>query len=213
MQTPNIRSGRITAIEDQVRDPERVSVFIEGAFAFGIDRVVAAQQGLHVDRVLSEAEVATLLAADEVARATNAALQFLAYRPRSTREVRDRLTRRGFSPEAVEATIAKLQGWRYLDDAEFARFWVENRAEHQPRGRRLLVQELRQKGVDVETARQAVDETELDELPAAVELARKRLPSLRGLDEPTRRRRLAAYLQRRGYDPGVVRPARPPDRA
>ena len=74
----------------------------------------------------------------------------------------------------------------------------------QPRGRRRLKDELRQKGVDREVVEQALEEAELDEYPAALELARKRLPSLRG-DEPlAQRRRLAGFLQRRGYGWDVV---------
>ncbi|HET9016292.1 MAG TPA: RecX family transcriptional regulator [Thermomicrobiaceae bacterium] len=206
MDDANIRSGRITEITGQAHDPERVNVFIDGAFAFGTGKLVAAAHGLSVGRELSEADVAQVLAAEEAERATQAALQFLAYRPRARQEVRRRLRRRGFSDAAADAAIAKLEGWRYLDDAEFARLWVENREEHQPRGRRLLESELRAKGVDAEVARQAVDATGGDELPAALDLARKRLASLRGLDEATQRRRLASFLQRRGYGWDVVRP-------
>lgn len=205
MAEENIRSGTITEIADQARDPERVSVFLDGQFAFGVAREIAAREGLFVGRSLSAAEVADLLRADEAARATNAALHFLGYRPRSEREVRDRLRRRGFSDEAIEAAVARLLDWRYLDDAEFARFWVENRAEHQPRGRRRLRAELRAKGVDADLVDQAIDEAGGDEFPAALALARKRVTSLRGLDPLVQRRRLAGFLQRRGYDWDIVR--------
>lgn len=207
MAEENIRSGTITQIADQARDPERVSVFLDGEFAFGVTREIAAREGLFIGRSLSEAEIAALLAADEAARATNAALQFLAYRPRSEREVRDRLRRRGFSGGAIDAAVARLVDWRYLDDAGFARFWVENRAEHQPRGRRRLLSELRAKGVDPEVADEAIEAAGGDELPAALALARKRVQALRGLDPLTQRRRLAGFLQRRGYDWEVVRTA------
>lgn len=206
MKEQNIRSGTVTAITDQARDPERVNVAIDGEFGFGLSRTVAADHGLYVGLTLSESDVARLLAADEVARATSAALQFLAYRPRSAREVRDRLVRRGFSGEAVEAVVSRLEDWRYVDDEEFARYWVENRTEHKPRGRRLLQAELRAKGVDPEVARQAIDQSPADEMAAALELARKRAGSLRGLDSLTQRRRLAGFLQRRGFSWDVVKP-------
>lgn len=200
----NIRSGTITAIEVQARDPERVNVFIDGSFAFGVDQLVAAEHDLQAGKTLAPADVARLLAADESSRATAAALQFLGYRPRSRAEVERRLARRGFAPEAIVAAVERLERWRYLDDDAFARAWIENRQEHQPRGRRRLKDELRQKGVDREVVEQALEEAELDEYPAALELARKRLPSLRG-DEPlAQRRRLAGFLQRRGYGWDVV---------
>src|SRR5690606_32415582 len=177
-----------------VRDPERVSVFLDGEFAFGLGRLVAAEHGLYVGQELNEEALIRVLAAEEASRATEAGLQFLAYRPRSSREVRDRLRRRGFSPEAIEIAVEKLIGWRYLDDAEFARAWVANRAEHQPRGRRLLRSELRQKGIDPALADEVVAEAEGDEQSAALALARKRVERLRNLDPETRRRRLASFL-------------------
>jgi regulatory protein len=121
--------------------------------------------------------------------------------------VRDRLRRGGYEPDAIEHAIARLHEWRYLDDADFARRWVENRTAHRPRGRRLLQQELRHKGIDGETARDVIDEADLDEAGAAEALARRRLPSYAG-DEPAAiRRRLGAYLARRGYGYDVIRTA------
>ena len=105
---------------------------------------------------------------------------FLGYRPRSEKEVRDRLRRGGYEQDAIEHAIARLHEWRYLDDADFARRWVENRTTHRPRGRRLLQQELRHKGIDGEIARDAIDDAELDETGAAEALARRRLPSYAG---------------------------------
>ena len=107
----------------------------------------------------------------------------------------------------IEHAIARLHEWRYLDDADFARRWVENRTAHRPRGKRLLQQELRHKGIDSETARDVIDEAELDETGAAEALARRRLPSYAGDDPAAIRRRLGAYLARRGYGYDVIRVA------
>jgi regulatory protein len=207
MTEPNIRSGQITAIRDSTRDPECVLVDFDGKFAFRITRLLAAKHHLQVGLTLEAAELAELLAAEEVERATDSALRFLAYRPRSTREVTDRLRHHGYSDQAIDGAIEKLRGWRYLDDREFARFWVENRLEYRPAGSRRLLQELRQKGVEGEVVEETIEAVEVDELPAAIELARKRAERLRGLDPLTRRRRLAGFLQRRGYGWDIVKPA------
>ena len=197
--------GRITAIEQQERNPERVSVFLDERFAFGLGAAQALAEGLRIGDELSEERVATLRALDEVGRATDAALRLLALRPRSVREVSDRLRLRGFAPEAIDAAVEKLEGWRYVDDADFARFWVENRERHKPRGRRLLEQELRRKGVDREIVREAIDAAELDETGSALELGRAKLRTYAGLEPPVVRRRLGGYLARRGYDVETVR--------
>ena len=201
------KPGVVTDLSAQARDRERLNVAIDGAFAFGIDREVALAEGLRIGEALDAARIAALLAADEVARATAAALAFLGYRPRTEREVRDRLRERGFAPETIEAVVARLHGWRYLDDAGFARSWVERRVEHHPRGRRLLEQELWRKGIDRELARDTLDESDLDEIAAATELARKRAAAYAGDDPATARRRLGSYLQRRGFAYDAVRAA------
>ena len=203
----SVRAGRVTALRPTKRDPDRIAVDLNGSFAFALPATLVADERIDVGEMLDGDRVSSLLAADEASRATEAALVFLGYRPRSEKEVRDRLRRGGYEQDAIEHAIARLHEWRYLDDADFARRWVENRTAHRPRGRRLLQQELRHKGIDGEIARDAIDDAELDEPGAAEALARRRLPSYAG-DEPAAiRRRLGAYLARRGYGYDVIRVA------
>jgi regulatory protein len=204
---PDPKPGRVTAIRPQVNDPDRVSVFIDGEFAFGLPAIAVFEEHLETGQDLDAERLTYLLAIDERARAATAALAFLAYRPRSEKEVRDRLRQKGYSPPAIDHAIGKLAGWRYLDDEEFARRWVENRTIHQPRGARLIEQELRTKGVERETAKRAVEEAEIDERAAALEVARDRARRLAGDDPAAARRKLAAYLARRGFGWDAVRPA------
>jgi regulatory protein len=201
-----VAPGTITKVQATQRDPERVSVFIDERFAFALPALAVVQRGLKRGVVLDEAAVRELEALAESEKATEAALNFVSYRPRAEREVRDRLRQRGYSPGAIDDAVEKMRGWNYLDDTAFAEFWVENRVEHSPRGRRALASELRAKGVDRDVVERVLEETEIEEEGPALELARKRLRSLSGLDEQTQKRRLSAYLGRRGYDWEVIRP-------
>jgi regulatory protein len=201
-----LRPGTISKVAPTQRDPERVSIYIDGTFALALPAIEAVQRGLQPGKVLDDEAVQQLQELAEVDKATNAALQFVAYRPRAEREVRDRLRRRDFSPTAIDAAIDKLRGWRYLDDRAFAELWVENRAEHHPRGRRALQAELRAKGIDREIAGEVIEGADINEADAALELARKRLGSLTSLDEPTQKRRLTAFLSRKGYGWDVIKP-------
>jgi regulatory protein len=168
---------------------------------------LVTDERIEVGNALDGERINALLAAEESSRATEAALVFLAYRPRSEKEVRDRLRRGGYAQEAIDYVISRLHEWRYLDDEDFARRWVENRTAHRPRGKRLLQQELRHKGIDSETAREVIADADVDETGAAEALARRRLPAYAGDDPAAIRRRLAAYLARRGYSYDIIRVA------
>jgi regulatory protein len=200
------RAGEITKIAHQQRNPERVSIYIDGEFVFGLPATEVVSRDLRRGQHLTLEDATILAAVDEGSRATDAAVQFIAYRPRSEREVRDRLRKRDYSETAIEIAIEKVTGWGYLDDRDFARLWVDNRVQHRPRGERLLAQELRQKGIDSDVIATVLDETDLNEHAAALELARKRAPRLASLDAQTRERRLSQYLARRGYGWDVIRP-------
>jgi len=201
-----IGPGTISAVAPTKRDPERVSVSIDGKFAFALPAIVVVQRGLTRGIVLDEAAVHELVELAESEKAVEAALTFVAYRPRSEREVRDRLRRREFRPDAIDYAIEKMRGWNYLDDRAFAEFWVENRTEHSPRGRRALQSELQAKGIDRAVVGDVLEATDLHEADSALELARKRLRSLSNLDEATQKRRLGAFLGRRGYGWDVIKP-------
>ncbi len=197
--------GTVTAIQSQVRDPERVNVFIDGAFALGIARDVADAFGLHKDQVLDEALLADLMARNLLHKATSTALNFLAYRPRSEGEIRRKLQQGGYPEATADLVLEKLREWRYVDDEDFARRWIENRSAHRPRGSRLLAQELKAKGVPSAVTAEALDEAALDEAADALALARQRSRQLADLDAQVRERRLTGFLARRGYGFDVIR--------
>lgn len=134
---------------------------------------------------------------DQQAKAMDAALRFLGPRPRSEREIRDRLARHEFDPQIVDGIIVRLRRMRLVDDAAFAEYWVEQRATHKPRGARLLKQELRQKGVSQDVVTEALPDE--DDAEGAYRSAQRKAVSLRALDERTFKQRLGGFLQRRGY--------------
>lgn len=197
----------ITALSPSRRDPRRVDVFVGGVRACQLTDVVVAEQGLHVGQAVTPADLAALDHAERLAQATDRALRYLSHRPRSVHEIRERLGQYGIEPPTIDTVLERLAGWGYVGDERFAAYWVENRATHQPRGKRLLEHELRHKGVDQATIGAALATSALDEDRAAVALARTRLRRLAGLDRRIQRQRLGAFLLRRGYDYGTVKHA------
>lgn len=186
---------KVTAIESQKRNPQRVNIYLDGEFAFGLTRLVAAW--LKVGDELSAEKIASLQEADAREQALQYALRLLTYRPRSQAEVRQRLEQRGWSEKIIEETLERLHQDGLLNDAAFAHSWVENRHTFRPRGRRLLIQELRQKGLDEQTIQDAL--SGMNEEEAAYTAARERAQHLKGLEPRLFYRRLTAYLVRRGF--------------
>jgi len=191
---------RITALRVQRRNRNRVNVYLDGRFAFGLAAIEAAR--LQVGQVLSDEDIARLRQRDTAERAAGRALDLLSYRPRSEAEIRERLTER-YDPETAGEVLERLRRSGLVDDREFARYWVQNRLEHNPRGAVALRQELYQKGVDESAIEEAL--AEYDEEEAATRAAETARRKLRGLPPDVFRRRLTDYLLRRGFSYGVVR--------
>lgn len=186
---------KITALQVQKRHPDRVNVYLDGEFAFGLYRVVAAW--LTVGQELSEEKIQQLLAAEAEEKAYQRALNFLSYRVRSEAEVRQNLKKHDTPEAVIEAVIERLRRNHLLDDVAFARAWVENRNTFRPRGRRALRHELRQKGVAEDVIAEALES--LDENALALQAARKKARSLKRHDYPTFRQKMLGFLSRRGF--------------
>lgn len=200
-------AGQITALTLQRGRRERLNVFVDGTFAFGIVREAATQAGLAVGMSLSDADVERLRGADDAAGFYNDALRFLSFRARSAAEMARYLRGRGADEAAVSSTLERLSRAGLVDDAAFARFWIENRNTFSPRGERALQAELRAKGVDRAGIDAALEDVQEGEDQRAYLAGLKRLRLLARLDEETFRRRMYGFLQRRGFDYETARTA------
>ena len=194
---------RITALEPQKKNPQRVNLYLDGEFAFGLAGLVAAW--LKVGQELDEAKIAALQAEDEQEAVYQKAIHFLSYRPRSSAEVRQNLTKRGISETLIEETVQRLQRAGLVNDAAFAQAWVENRNTFRPRSKSALRFELRRKGLDEEVIASVLDE-KVDEEALAFEAARKYARRLRGLEWPEFRQKLGNFLARRGFSYATAAP-------
>ena len=140
---------------------------------------------------------------EAVARAI--ALRQLAMAPRTRAQLADVLARRGVPDAVAQALLDRFEDVDLIDDEQFSRMWVHSRHTGRGLSRRALAHELRRRGVADETVQEAVDEISPDdELAAARELVRRRLPGMRGDDPLRRTRRLAGMLARKGYGPGLA---------
>ena len=140
--------------------------------------------------------------------ALDRAVGYLAARACSTREIEQKLLRAGYRPSTVEMVIYKLQRENLLDDADFARQWVESR-QHHKLGRSRIAQELRRKGISKEEAEDALSVIDDDDqLSGAVALAEKAAARIKpGEDMRKAASRIAGMLARRGYSWDIAKQA------
>lgn len=143
--------------------------------------------------------------ADPEAVARSIALRQLAAGPRTRAQLAKALSRRGVPDEVARRVLDRFAEVQLIDDAQFADAWVSSRHGGRGLSKRALAHELAQRGVDPETACEALDSISAqDELAAAIALVRKRWPAVCDDDPARRDRRLAGMLARRGYGSAVA---------
>ena len=194
--------AKITAIVSQKGDQDRVNIHLDGQYAFGLAKIIAAW--LKVGQELSEEKVVSLQSDDARERAYQQALLFLSYRTRSESEIRQNLRKHELPEDVIEYTLARLRENRLADDNQFARAWVENRSTFRPRSRRALEVELRQKGLSEEVSRSAL--AAVDDEALAYEAGLKKVHRFRDLERDEFRRKLSEFLARRGFPYSVIAP-------
>ena len=193
----------VTQITEHPRKAGHYVVDVDGReFAVVTADALAAMKA-KVGVVVDDRLAAHLREATELTSAYDRALNLLAFRARSSRELHRRLVQKGTTPERAEQVIAKLREVGLIDDADFARQLTRSKLAGGS-SRRRVHQELFKRGVSRDVAHAAVDEVVADEglsdETSIERVARKKWRTLAELDPPTRRRRLYGFLARRGFD-------------
>jgi regulatory protein len=143
---------------------------------------------------------------DPEARAREVCLRLLTFAPRTRAQLADALRKRGIPDETADEVLSRFVDVGLIDDAAFARAWVESRHYSRGLAGRALSAELKQRGVAADEIRAAIDE-QLGpdaEVSAARRLVDRKLESTRGLPPEQRTRRLAGLLARKGYPAGLA---------
>jgi len=188
----------ITKLSFQKRDPSRVNIFIDGQYALSLSAETVITRGLKKSQALSPEELQTLVQASHEGKIFAKIINYLSFRPRSVKEVKNRLNRY-LGPDSLELQellVAKLTKLGYLDDSKFAAWFVESRRAHRPRSRRQLASELISKGVPRELIDQILSELS-DDRKAIRQLIHKKS----SLDRP----HLLAYLARKGFSYSLIK--------
>ncbi len=204
----NLTPGRITGMEMQKKNAKRISIFINDKYAFGVHQDVLLQHALHSGMDLDATQINTLVEADALLRAKEAAIIYLGHRARTEHEVRKKLKGKDFDAAIIDQVIKRLHELSYLDDEQFAVRYTKNRFEFKGYGPQRIRTELRRLGIAQPLIEQALD-TLLpadDVVERAMVEAEKRMRRLRNeQDLYKKRRKLFDFLVRRGHTSEVAR--------
>ena len=195
--------GKITALEPQVKHANRFNLYVDDEFALGVSALIAAK--LRVGQTLTADDLKRLEAEEAFATAHEKALRFLEPRPRSAAEVKQHLAKKKIAAEVIAQVIARLTDAGLLDDAAFAKYWVENRENFKPRAARALRFELKRKGLGNTDIAEAVGE--IDESESAYRAGLARAQRWRDLERRAFLEKLIAFLVRRGFSYEVAKHA------
>src|SRR5688500_15682683 len=192
----------ITRIVEQKRRANRRSIYLDGAFAFGVNLNVVAKFKLKEGMTLTPDQVRAIEQGEVRQDCFDTAMDYLSRRLHSRKELRTKLARKEFGEAVVDSVLADLERLGYLNDEQFAKTKALSAAQHRHHGKRRAMVELLKTGISGDVARKALDDVydKTDSLATARELAQKQAARLSRLDPMTARRRLVGMLQRRGFE-------------
>ena len=188
----------ITSIKQQ-KKKDRVNVYLDGKFGFGIDLDNFVVLNLRVDQELSESEIEKIIKKADFQKVLEKLLNFIMFRPRSEKEVRDWLYRKKVAETVHKDLFIKVKQLDLLDDMKFAKWWIETRQLFRPKPKRILEIELRRKGISKEIVREVIDETEVPEGKIALDQLLKRSAYWKRVEKEKLKQKMIEYLVRKGF--------------
>ncbi len=191
----------ILSIKPQPRKGKVYQLTMDDGRTFSFHEEVIARHSLKSHMELEESELMEKKRESDRKIAFDLALRYLGYQKRTRRQLSDYLGRKGFEPEIIEETAARMEEYRFVNDREYAVSWVESRKRGQPAGRRKIECELKNKGISEEVLNDALSGyTEEEEFRQALRLAEKYRKKHDNLPVRERMAKIGQALQRRGFD-------------
>lgn len=195
----------ITKISAQKNNKDRVNIFLDEKYAFSVDMDVLVKFNLKKGKQLDELDVIEIQYGDDIKKGFNQALDYLSYRMRSIKEVKDHLKKKGVADSAVTEIIHMLKSYKYVDDREFAAAYVSTHRKTSGKGPDVLYKELQLKGIDEELIKEALSSfTFSEQVTAAVKHVEKVLKKGKKLSSKEMKQAIEQQLIRKGYSFDVI---------
>ncbi len=195
----------ITAVTQQKKNENRLSVYIDNKFAFGITRVDALYYHIKEGEEISPERYNNILEELIYAKARDKAIKLLGFSLRTEKELLQKLGEE-YSVEICTRVIDMLKGYGYIDDEEYAKAYINDSYNYKGWGSRKIKVQLKNKGIAEEKIEKALDEAVFDEVEKAYSLLKKRLKGNTTLDYKERAKHYR-YLASRGFDYDIINSA------
>ncbi len=195
----------VTAITPQKRDINRYNIFLDGEYAFALPMQDILYFKLKEGQEAAEETIAFIRKNLIYIKAQETALHFLGYKMRTTQELRQKLTDKGFAEDVTAEVLAFLEKYGYADDREYCRRYIKEALRLKPKSGYALKLELRQKGISQGIVNEVLAETEIDEAGDALRWLEKK--SRGQWEDEKKKKQLFAFLQRKGYSYDTIREA------
>lgn len=185
----------------QQKDQNRVNIYLDGKFAFGITLESLMHNSLSVGKELTSDQVALLKNQGDKDKVFGRVLRFITSRPHSEKEVNLWFKKKKVDdPDVIKSVFDRLKKLELVDDEKFARWWIEQRTVFRPKPKRVLKQELRMKGISDDIFDNAFEDTETtDDLEIAKKIVAKRWERLKALPKKEAKFKLMQFLAGRGF--------------
>ena len=177
-------------------------MYLDDTFGFGVSRYVAA--GLRIGQYLNQEQIDSVSDLDIREKAYQIALRYIGYKPRTRQEVIKKLQASGYSEMIIISVTDELEEKKYLDDQDYAHQWVDTRISSHPRSQRMLIYELRNKGMTDETIHEALQEAPTD-YDLAMKLGKKNLEKFAGLNNEIFQKKMWGLLSRKAFGYEVIK--------
>lgn len=201
--------AKLTKITTQKKHKNRYNIFIDKGggeeYGFSIDEDILVKYRLQKNMELDEAMINALVQTDTLHKSYTQAINYLSYRMRSEKEIRDYLKEKETDPEHVEEIVSRLKNDRLLDDQEFANSLVRTRIMTSSKGPLLLKKELREKGVSALESEEAITHYSFEQqYEKALKFAEKKLKSDSRKSHRQQIQNIQQTLMQKGFQKDVI---------
>ncbi|CAN5569755.1 recombination regulator RecX [soil metagenome] len=197
---------KITKIEQQKKDKTRYNIHLDGEYAFGLYDTSLLEFQICSGDDLEDSKLEEIKAFDEFLYGKRVAYNYLAYKPRTEKEVRSKLRLKKISELSTDKVITELQRQKFLDDDKYAKNYVEIKSQQKGMGRNMLFMKMMQKGLKKESIEETLKEnfSNETEISSGVTLLRKYAKKNKLVTKDELRNKAFRYMFSRGYGFDVI---------